>query len=86
MRLIRSCFAALLSCASCVAFAADSYPTRPVRLVITFPAGGPTDVVVRLIGQRLTEDWGQPMIIDNRGGAGGIVGTEIVHSSSFRAL
>ena len=61
------------------AFAAGAqYPTKPVRFVITFPAGGPTDVVVRLVGQRLTEEWGQPMIIDNRGGAGGIVGTEIV--------
>jgi tripartite-type tricarboxylate transporter receptor subunit TctC len=49
-----------------------------VRFVITFPPGGPTDVVVRLIGQRLTDQWGHPMIIDNRGGAGGIVGTEIV--------
>lgn len=78
MRLIRSCLVALLSCASYAGFAAEAYPTRPVRFVITFPAGGPTDVVVRLIGQRLTEDWGQPMIIDNRGGAGGIVGTEIV--------
>ncbi|HEX2828557.1 MAG TPA: tripartite tricarboxylate transporter substrate binding protein [Burkholderiales bacterium] len=60
------------------AFAADAYPTKPVRFVITFPAGGPTDTVVRLVGERLTQDWGQPMIIDNRGGAGGIVGTEIV--------
>src|SRR3954468_18681397 len=58
--------------------AAEGYPAKPIRLVITFPAGGPTDVMVRLIGQRLTDDWGQPMIIDNRGGAGGIVGTEIV--------
>jgi tripartite-type tricarboxylate transporter receptor subunit TctC len=60
------------------AFAADAYPTKPVRFVITFPPGGPTDTVVRLVGERLTQDWGQPMIIDNRGGAGGIVGTEIV--------
>jgi tripartite-type tricarboxylate transporter receptor subunit TctC len=58
--------------------AADGYPTKPVRFVITFPAGGPTDTVVRLVGERLTHEWGQPMIIDNRGGAGGIVGTEIV--------
>ena len=58
--------------------AADSYPSKPLRMVITFPAGGPTDVVVRLISQRLTDEWGYPVIIDNRGGAGGIVGTEIV--------
>jgi tripartite-type tricarboxylate transporter receptor subunit TctC len=74
--ILRSC---LLFVFSAGAFAAGvQYPTKPVRFVITFPAGGPTDVVVRLVGQRLTEEWGQPMIIDNRGGAGGIVGTEIV--------
>jgi tripartite-type tricarboxylate transporter receptor subunit TctC len=69
---------ALLLISATPAFAADAYPAKPVRFVITFPAGGPTDVVVRLIGQGLTSQWGQPMIIDNRGGAGGIVGTEIV--------
>ena len=58
--------------------AADAYPTKPLRIVVTFPAGGPSDVVVRLITQRLTDQWGHPFIIDNRGGAGGIVGTEIV--------
>ena len=75
---IRWYFACLLLVFSCVAAAAEAYPTKPVRFVITFPPGGPTDVVVRLIGQRLTDQWGHPMIIDNRGGAGGIVGTEIV--------
>ena len=74
--LIRS-IALLFLCLSS-AFAADAYPTKPVRFVITFPAGGPTDVVVRLVGERLTQEWGHPMIIDNRGGAGGIVGSEIV--------
>ena len=58
--------------------AADAYPAKPVRFVVTFPPGGPTDTIVRVIGQRLTDAWGHPMILDNRGGAGGIVGTEIV--------
>jgi tripartite-type tricarboxylate transporter receptor subunit TctC len=58
--------------------ASDAYPSKPLRMVITFPAGGPTDVVVRMITQRLTEKWGHHVVIDNRGGAGGIVGTEIV--------
>ena len=71
-------FAVTIAVFSPGAAAAEAYPTKPVRLVITFPPGGPTDLVVRLIGQRLTEQWGHPMIIDNRGGAGGIVGTEIV--------
>ncbi|HEV7800038.1 MAG TPA: tripartite tricarboxylate transporter substrate binding protein [Burkholderiales bacterium] len=78
MRFIVYGFSLLVTAFCTGALAADAYPTKPVRFVITFPAGGPTDVVVRLVGQRLTEEWGQPMIIDNRGGAGGIVGTEIV--------
>ena len=78
MFVLRSCFASLFLLFSVAAAAAEAYPTKPVRFVITFPPGGPTDVVVRLIGQRLTDQWGHPMIIDNRGGAGGIVGTEIV--------
>ncbi len=57
---------------------AQDYPARPLRIVITFPAGGPTDVIVRTIGQKLTDKWGAPIVIDNRGGGGGIVGTEIV--------
>jgi len=63
---------------SAVTEAADSYPSKPLRMIITFPAGGPSDVVVRLVTQRMTEEWGHPVIIDNRGGAGGIVGTEVV--------
>ncbi|MDB5927555.1 MAG: hypothetical protein JWN13_6491 [Betaproteobacteria bacterium] len=58
--------------------ASQSYPVRPVRMVIAFAPGGGTDVVGRIIGQRLTELWPQPVVIDNRPGAGSIVGTEIV--------
>ena len=68
----------LLSLHALIGHAGESYPSKPVRFVVTFPPGGPTDVIVRLIGQRLTDQWGHPMIVDNRGGAGGIVGTEIV--------
>jgi len=70
--------AVLAALAPATAHAAETYPSKPLRMVITFPAGGPTDVVVRLVTQRLTDAWGHPVIIDNRGGAGGIVGTEIV--------
>jgi tripartite-type tricarboxylate transporter receptor subunit TctC len=82
MRMTRWCpvfiIAAQLMLASAAVHAAETYPSKPLRVVITFPAGGPTDVVVRLVTQRLTEAWGHPVIIDNRGGAGGIVGTEVV--------
>jgi tripartite-type tricarboxylate transporter receptor subunit TctC len=56
---------------------AQAYPTRPVRLVVTTPAGGSPDIIARLIGQWLSEQLGQPIVIDNRSGASGNIGTEI---------
>jgi tripartite-type tricarboxylate transporter receptor subunit TctC len=56
--------------------AAQSYPTKPLRLIIPFPPGGSNDVVGRAIGQQLSERLGQGVVIDNRGGAGGIIGTD----------
>src|SRR3954468_2184729 len=57
---------------------AESWPTRPVRLVVPFPPGGPADAIGRLLGERLAAGWGQAVLIDNRGGAGGNIGAEIV--------
>src|SRR6266566_9390163 len=57
---------------------AQSYPTRPMRLIVTTAAGGSPDIIARLIGQWLSERLGQPIIIDNRPGAGTNIGTEIV--------
>jgi tripartite-type tricarboxylate transporter receptor subunit TctC len=57
---------------------AQNYPTRPVRLVVTFPPGGSNDLHARLIGQWLSERLGQPFIIENRPGGGGNIGTEAV--------
>ena len=56
----------------------QSWPVRPVRVIVPFAAGGTTDVVARLIGQRLTEQWGQNVVVENRVGAGGNVGAEVV--------
>ena len=57
---------------------AQDYPNRPVRLVVPFPPGGINDIVARVIAQHLGERLGKQVIVDNRGGAGGVVGSEIV--------
>ena len=57
---------------------AQTYPSRPVRIVVPFPPGGTTDVVARIIGQRLTETMGQPFVIENRAGAAGMIGADVV--------
>jgi len=58
------------------ATAAEEFPARPVRLVVPFAAGGPADLVGRVFGQGLTEVWGKQVVVDNRGGASGVIGTD----------
>jgi tripartite-type tricarboxylate transporter receptor subunit TctC len=60
---------------------AQNYPVRQIRVIVPFAAGGPTDAIARAIGQKLTEAWSQPVVIDNRPGAGGNLGTEIAAKS-----
>ena len=57
---------------------ADAYPARPIRMVIPFPAGGSIDIVARAVSQRWSVQLGQQIVIDNRGGAGGALGTQLV--------
>ena len=68
--------AATTSTFSRIAYA-EGYPTKPVRLIVGFPPGGGTDVAARLIGQWLSERLGQPVVIDNRPGAGSTIATEV---------
>jgi tripartite-type tricarboxylate transporter receptor subunit TctC len=62
--------------------AEQGYPSKPIRLVVPFPPGGSLDVVARAIGQKLTEAWSQPVVIDNRPGAGGNIGADLVAKSA----
>lgn len=74
---------ALLLCAVFSAGAgAQQYPVKPVRFVVPYPAGGPLDEVARAIGHRLTATWGQQVLVDNRGGAGGSIGADLVAKSA----
>ena len=61
---------------------AQGFPTKPIRIVVPFPAGGTTDVVARLVAVRMSESMGQPVVVDNRGGAGGALGADIVAKSN----
>ena len=74
----RAALAALFACAAGVAAAQANYPAKAIRYVVPFPAGGPLDIVARAIGQDLNKAWNQPVIIDNRPGAGGNIGADLV--------
>ena len=73
---VRCLMAALLALPVC-ALAADTYPSKPVRVIVPFPPGGSNDIVGRLVANDMSPLLGQQVVIDNRGGAGGIIGTEI---------
>jgi len=75
---------AIVACTAVAApavYAQAVYPTKPIRIVVPFPAGGTTDILARAVGQKLTETNGQPVLIDNRPGAGGNIGAELVAKS-----
>jgi len=71
----------ILMLASASAFS-QAYPARPIRLVVPYPAGGPLDIMARAIGQKLSEAWKQPVVVDNRAGAGGNIGADLVAKSA----
>jgi len=77
----RFALGALLALFAAIA-SAQTYPAKPIRLVVPFPPGGATDILARDVAQKLTEAWGQQVIVDNRPGAGGNIGSELVAKSA----
>jgi tripartite-type tricarboxylate transporter receptor subunit TctC len=79
-RAVRFLLAASLAISASGAVAAEdpaaTFPNRPIRIIVPFPAGGPSDIVARLIGHTMSQDWGQPVVIDNRPGANTIIGAQ----------
>jgi len=82
MNITRHLILAASALAVAVPAAAQTYPNRPIRFVAAFPAGGPSDIVTRAVGNRLSQLLGQPVIVENRGGAGGHIGAENVARSA----
>ncbi|MCC7079488.1 MAG: tripartite tricarboxylate transporter substrate binding protein [Burkholderiales bacterium] len=82
-RISRTMVAAIagLTCASVPALAQPAYPTKPIRIIVPFPPGGSTDPAARMVGAKLAEGLGQPVVVDNRPGANGAIGTELLAKS-----
>jgi tripartite-type tricarboxylate transporter receptor subunit TctC len=73
--------AAVLMTPTAPAWAQAAYPTKPIKIVVPFPAGGTSDVLARILGQKMTESWGQPVVIENRPGSSGNLGADLVAKS-----
>src|SRR6202047_921600 len=78
MRILRTLAAGLSVLLLPASVAAQEFPAKPIRLIVPFPAGGPNDTIARVIGQRMSELINLPVLIDNRGGQGGVLGTDAV--------
>lgn len=78
MRALRFILSVLVCALAAPAAAQTPYPTRPIHIVVPFPAGGPSDVLTRMMGDRMSKDLGQPIVVDNRPGANTVIGAELV--------
>ena len=82
MRFSRTLLGAAAFLVFCAPSLAQNYPTKPIRLILGFAPGGSTDLVARVVGQKMSESWGQQVIIDNRPGANGMIGADLVAKAS----
>jgi tripartite-type tricarboxylate transporter receptor subunit TctC len=78
MRILRTCLTALSVLLLPALATAQDFPNRQIRLIVPFPPGGPNDIIARVVGQRMSETLKQPIVIDNRGGQAGVLGTDAV--------
>ncbi|WP_313067544.1 Bug family tripartite tricarboxylate transporter substrate binding protein [Achromobacter animicus] len=81
-RTVLKCLAIALMLTSMPAMSANDYPEKPIRLVVPFPSGQGADILARLIGQQLTTELGQPIVVENKAGAGGMIGTAFAAKSA----
>jgi tripartite-type tricarboxylate transporter receptor subunit TctC len=84
MRLSVVCARLMAAAMACAAIGgwAQPYPAKPIRIIVPFPAGGTADIMGRVVGQKMTETWGQQVLIDNRSGAGGNIAAELAAKSA----
>src|SRR5262249_57441446 len=83
-RIVAACVAGMLAAlvaGNSIVFAQASFPTRAVRFIVPFPGGGINDILARIIGEKLQVKWGQPIVIENKTGAGGNIGAEFAYQS-----
>ena len=80
-RVFQICLSLMVFAMTGVAAAADTYPTRPIKVIVSYPAGGANDIIARSIGEELTKDMGQPIVVENKSGAAGTVGADAAAKS-----
>src|SRR6185369_6107163 len=78
MKIIAACLACMLACIA----QAQTYPAKPIRLIVPYAAGGTSDILARQIGPKVSEAWGQPVVVENKTGANGNVGADFVAKST----
>ena len=82
MKIMKIVSILLFALAAAPALAQDAYPTKPVKIIVAYPAGGANDIVARAIGQELAQELGQPMVIENKSGAAGVIGADAAAKSA----